>query len=77
MNSCYPAAALRAGNRKTFTEEGRFSAGENKKYLYTGRCFLLRMEMRYPAAGFPALCIPVFAYNGPLVYFFMSISYTV
>lgn len=34
-------------------------------------------EMRYPAAGFPALCVPVFAYNGPLVYFFMSISYTV
>ena len=29
------------------------------------------------ADGFPALCVPVFAYNGPLVYFFMSISYTV
>lgn len=29
------------------------------------------------AAGFPALCVPVFAYNGSPVCFFMSISYTV
>lgn len=33
--------------------------------------------MRYPAAGFPALCIPVFAYNGMPVGHSMSISYTV
>lgn len=49
---------------------------------YIRKCFLYRgsvftWEMRHPTDGFPALCVPVFAYNGMPVGHSMSISYTV